>query len=132
VKKEFFTGGPPLLPSLFSKAPVIPKKENQSLRGFDDGGIPISYCTTYIAEDSYFVLTIPMLSMAQNRHQSGKNQFYYSFITHIQDFIKLNRTNFAGRHKSGMDEATYKMLLQKAIDNGYDVKSIIRVEQDCN
>ena len=30
-----------------------------------------------------------------------------------------------------MDEPTYKMLLQKAIDNGYDVKSIIRVEQDC-
>ncbi|MCX6255349.1 MAG: lipocalin family protein [Bacteroidia bacterium] len=31
-----------------------------------------------------------------------------------------------------MDETTYKMLLQKAIDNGYDVKPIIRVEQDCN
>ena len=31
-----------------------------------------------------------------------------------------------------MDEPTYKMLLQKAIDNGYDVKTIIRVEQDCN
>lgn len=30
-----------------------------------------------------------------------------------------------------MDESTYKMLLQKAIDNGYDIKSIIRVEQDC-
>jgi apolipoprotein D and lipocalin family protein len=31
-----------------------------------------------------------------------------------------------------MDEPTYKMLLQKAVDNGYDIKSIIRVEQDCN
>ena len=30
-----------------------------------------------------------------------------------------------------MDESTYNMLLGKAIDNGYDVKSIIRVEQDC-
>jgi apolipoprotein D and lipocalin family protein len=30
-----------------------------------------------------------------------------------------------------MDESTYKMLLQKAIDEGYDVKSIIKVEQDC-
>jgi apolipoprotein D and lipocalin family protein len=30
-----------------------------------------------------------------------------------------------------MDEPTYRMLLQKAVDNGYDVKSIIRVEQDC-
>jgi len=31
-----------------------------------------------------------------------------------------------------MDEATYNMLLQKAVDNGYDVKPIIKVEQDCD
>jgi lipocalin len=31
-----------------------------------------------------------------------------------------------------MDESTYQMLLQKAVNNGYDVKTIIRVEQDCN
>jgi lipocalin len=31
-----------------------------------------------------------------------------------------------------MDDSIYRMLLQKAIDNGYDVKYIIRVEQDCN
>jgi apolipoprotein D and lipocalin family protein len=31
-----------------------------------------------------------------------------------------------------MDDPTYKMLLQKAIDNGYDIKSIIKVEQDCD
>lgn len=31
-----------------------------------------------------------------------------------------------------MDEKTYQMLLKKAIENGYDVKTIIRVEQDCN
>jgi lipocalin len=30
-----------------------------------------------------------------------------------------------------MDEPTYRTLLQKAIDNGYDVTSIIKVEQDC-
>jgi apolipoprotein D and lipocalin family protein len=30
-----------------------------------------------------------------------------------------------------MDETTYNMLLQKAIDNGFDVKPIIRVNQDC-
>jgi apolipoprotein D and lipocalin family protein len=30
-----------------------------------------------------------------------------------------------------MDEATYKMLLQKAIESGYDVEPIIKVEQDC-
>jgi apolipoprotein D and lipocalin family protein len=34
--------------------------------------------------------------------------------------------------KKAIDEKTYTMLLQKAIDNGYDVTSIIRVEQDCN
>ena len=31
-----------------------------------------------------------------------------------------------------MDEKTYNMLLGKAVENGYDVKLIIRVEQDCN
>jgi hypothetical protein len=31
-----------------------------------------------------------------------------------------------------MDEKTYSMLLGKAVENGYDVKSIIRVEQDCD
>ena len=30
-----------------------------------------------------------------------------------------------------MDNGTYNMLLQKAIDNGFDVKPIIKVEQDC-
>jgi len=31
-----------------------------------------------------------------------------------------------------MDDATYNMLLQKAVDNGYNVETIIRVKQDCN
>lgn len=31
-----------------------------------------------------------------------------------------------------MDDTTYRMLLQKAVDNGYNVETIIRVEQDCN
>jgi apolipoprotein D and lipocalin family protein len=31
-----------------------------------------------------------------------------------------------------MDDATYSMLLRKAVDNGYDVRSIIKVVQDCN
>ena len=30
-----------------------------------------------------------------------------------------------------MDEQTYNMLLSKAVEKGYDVKSIIRVEQNC-
>jgi apolipoprotein D and lipocalin family protein len=30
-----------------------------------------------------------------------------------------------------MDEVTYKMLLQKATDEGYDVNPIIKVEQNC-
>jgi apolipoprotein D and lipocalin family protein len=31
-----------------------------------------------------------------------------------------------------MDEDTYKMLLKKALDNGFDIKPIIKVEHDCN
>jgi apolipoprotein D and lipocalin family protein len=31
-----------------------------------------------------------------------------------------------------MDESTYSMLLRKAVEDGYDLKSIIRVEQDCD
>ncbi len=31
-----------------------------------------------------------------------------------------------------MDESIYNMLLGKAVDIGYDIKSIIRVEQDCD
>jgi apolipoprotein D and lipocalin family protein len=31
-----------------------------------------------------------------------------------------------------MDEITYNMLLRKATENGFDIKSIIRVEQDCD
>jgi apolipoprotein D and lipocalin family protein len=30
-----------------------------------------------------------------------------------------------------MDESTYDMLLRKAVEKGYDLKSIIRVQQDC-
>lgn len=31
-----------------------------------------------------------------------------------------------------MDELTYNMLLKKATDSGFDVKPIIRVDQNCN
>lgn len=31
-----------------------------------------------------------------------------------------------------MEEMTYEMLIRKAIDNGYDVTGMIRVEHDCN
>lgn len=31
-----------------------------------------------------------------------------------------------------MDDSIYRRLLQRAIDNGYDVTAIIRVEHDCN
>jgi len=31
-----------------------------------------------------------------------------------------------------MDEPTYRMLLQKATDNGYDLTPIIRVQHDCD
>lgn len=31
-----------------------------------------------------------------------------------------------------MDELTYNMLMNKATENGFDIKPIIRVDQDCN
>jgi apolipoprotein D and lipocalin family protein len=31
-----------------------------------------------------------------------------------------------------LDEKIYLMLLQKAVDNGYDIKPVIKVAQDCN
>ena len=31
-----------------------------------------------------------------------------------------------------MDEATFDMLLKKAVENGFDTKPIIKVEQNCN
>jgi lipocalin len=31
-----------------------------------------------------------------------------------------------------MDDATYQMLLKKAIENGFDIKPLIKVDQDCN
>lgn len=31
-----------------------------------------------------------------------------------------------------IDEKTYQMLLKKAVENGYDLKSIIKVDQDCD
>lgn len=34
--------------------------------------------------------------------------------------------------EKNMDESTYNILLGKAVDNGYDIKSIIKVEQNCD
>jgi apolipoprotein D and lipocalin family protein len=31
-----------------------------------------------------------------------------------------------------MDQETYSMLLKKAVDNGFDIKSLIKVDHDCN
>jgi apolipoprotein D and lipocalin family protein len=31
-----------------------------------------------------------------------------------------------------MDDATYQMLLKIAVENGFDIKPLIKVEQDCN
>ena len=31
-----------------------------------------------------------------------------------------------------LDDLTYRMLLQKAVENGYDLTSIIKVEHNCN
>jgi apolipoprotein D and lipocalin family protein len=34
--------------------------------------------------------------------------------------------------ESKMDDKTYMMLLEKAIENGFDIKPLIRVDQNCN
>ena len=72
-----------------------------------------------------------------------KVQFFWPFSGDywIMDLDKDYRYVLAGdpslkylwilSREKKMDETTYEMLLKKAIENGYDLKSIIRVEQDC-
>ena len=111
----------------------------------DDGRITVLNKGNYIADphkstSSQGIAWIP----DKNNPAKLKVQFFWPFSGNylIMELDKEYRYVLVGdptrkylwilaREKT-MDESTYKMLLQKAIDNGYDVKSIIRVEQDCN
>jgi apolipoprotein D and lipocalin family protein len=61
--------------------------------------------------------------------------YWILYLDHDYRFVligepSLNYLWILSREKK-MDETTYKMLLQKAIENGYDVNTLIRVDQDC-
>lgn len=110
----------------------------------DDGRITVLNKGNYLADpkkstSAQGVAWIP----DKNYPAKLKVQFFWPFTGNywIMDLDKEYRYVLVGdpslkylwilcREKK-MDESTYQMLLQKAIDNGYDVKSIIRVEQDC-
>lgn len=79
----------------------------------------------------------------KNKPAKLKVQFFWPFsgdywILYLDDnykYVLVGDPSFKylwilAREKK-MDESTYNMLLSKAIGNGYDVKTIIRVEQDC-
>ncbi len=62
--------------------------------------------------------------------------YWIMYLDHDYRYVLVGEPSYKylwilSREKK-MDEGTYRMLLQKAIDNGYDIKSIIRVEHDCN
>lgn len=111
----------------------------------DDGKITVLNKGNYISDpqktsESKGVAWIP----DQSSPAKLKVQFFWPFSGDywIMDLDKDYRYVLVGdpslkylwilaREKT-MDENTYRMLLQKAINNGYDVEPIIRVEQNCN
>ena len=111
----------------------------------DDGKITVLNACNYITDpqkstSSKGVAWIP----DKNSPAKLKVQFFWPFSGDywIMELDKDYRYVLVGdpslkylwilAREKEMDETTYHMLLQKAIDTGYDVKSIIRVEQDCN
>lgn len=110
----------------------------------DDGRITVLNKGNYISEpkkttSSKGIAWIP----DKNNPAKLKVQFFWPFSGDywIMDLDKEYRYVLVGdpsvkylwilAREKKMDEPTYKMLIQKAIDNGYDVRTIIRVEQDC-
>jgi lipocalin len=111
----------------------------------DDGKIAVVNKGNYITDpqktnSAKGVAWIP----DKNSPAKLKVQFFWPFsgdywIMHLDKdyrYVLVGEPSFKylwilAREKK-MDEPTYQMLLKKAVDNGYDVKTIIRVEQDCN
>jgi lipocalin len=111
----------------------------------DDGRMTVINAGNYISDpgkstSSKGVAWIP----DKNSPAKLKVQFFWPFSGDywIMELDKEYRYVLVGEpaHKylwilareKKMDEAIYNMLLKKAVDNGYDVSTIIRVEQDCN
>jgi apolipoprotein D and lipocalin family protein len=111
----------------------------------DDGRITVLNAGNYIAEpqkstSSKGVAWIP----DKNSPAKLKVQFFWPFsgdywILYLDSDYRyvlvgnpsLKYLWILAREKK-LDESIYKMLIQKAIDNGYDVKPIIKVGQDCS
>lgn len=111
----------------------------------DDGKISVLNAGNYITEPQKTNSANGLAWIPDKRFPAKlKVQFFWPFSGDywIMDLDKDYRYVLVGdpalkylwilcRDKK-MDETTYNTLLKKAIDNGYDVKSIIKVEQDCN
>jgi len=111
----------------------------------DDGKITVLNAGNYITD---FQKTSSARGVAcipdKNSPSKLKVQFFWPFSGDywIMDLDKDYRYVLVGdpdlkylwilAREKVMDEKTYRMLLQKAIDNGYSVETIIKVEQDCN
>jgi apolipoprotein D and lipocalin family protein len=111
----------------------------------DDGRITVVNRGNYISDPSKSTSSRGIAWIPdKNSPAKLKVQFFWPFSGDywIMDLDKDYRYVLVGdpsvkylwilAREKKMDEATYKMLLQKAVDNGYDVSTIIRVEQDCN
>lgn len=111
----------------------------------EDGRITVINSGNYIENplkksDAKGVAWIP----DKNNPAKLKVQFFWPFSGDywIMDLDKDYRYVLIGEpsfkylwilaREKNMDDETYNKLLNKAIENGYDVKSIIRVEQNCN
>ncbi len=111
----------------------------------DDGKITVINRGNYISDpqktnSAKGVAWIP----DKNSPAKLKVQFFWPFSGNywIMDLDKDYRWVLVGEpsfkylwilaREKKMDEQTYQMLLKKVVDNGYDIKDIIRVEQDCN
>ena len=111
----------------------------------DDGKITVLNAGHYITDpkrstSSEGVAWVP----DKNSPAKLKVQFFWPFSGDywIMDLDKDYRYVLVGdpdlkylwilAREKAMDEKTYRMLIQKAIDNGYSVENIIKVEQDCN
>ena len=111
----------------------------------DDGKITVLNKGNYITEPQK-TSSVRGVAWIPDKNSPGKLkvQFFWPFSGNywIMDLDKDYRYVLVGdpslkylwilSREKKMDETTYRMLLQKATDNGYNVKSIIRVEQDCN
>jgi apolipoprotein D and lipocalin family protein len=111
----------------------------------DDGKITVLNKGNYIA-DPQKTTSVQGVAWIPDKKSPAKLkvQFFWPFSGNywIMDLDKDYRYVLVGdpslkylwilSREKRMDETTYKMLLRKAIDNGYDVRSVIKVEQDCN